>query len=114
MLARLTLEVGARPTAGLGRIAGEFDAADGKHLVADEALAIADGEHGAEDLGDVLAQRADEVGDGREVWLTIAGECDESHLLDAGLRDETTGDEAARVGEEDYLEEHGGRIGRRP
>lgn len=95
VFACLPLEVGAGTAAGLRRVAGEFDAVDGKHLVADESLAIADGEHGAEDFGDDLVQRADEVGDGREVWLTIAGQGDEGELIDTGLRDETTGDEAA-------------------
>lgn len=78
----LPLEVDATPAAGLGCIAGEFDAIDGNHLRADESLAIADGEYGAEDLGDVLAQCTDEVGDGREVWPTIAGERDERDLVD--------------------------------
>jgi hypothetical protein len=51
----LMFEVGAGATAGLGGIAGELHAIDGEHLATEQALAVTDGEDGAEDLGDVVA-----------------------------------------------------------
>lgn len=74
-------------------------------------MTVTNGEHRPEHFGDILAHRADEVGDSREVWLTIAGPRDEGDLFDTGSGDGTTRHQTAGVGEQHDLEQRRGRVG---
>ena len=69
---RLAFEVRPRPAPPLGRVARELHAVDREHLAADEALRVADRNDRREHAGDVLAERAHEVRDRREVGRRVA------------------------------------------
>ena len=77
-LVGLANEIRARAAALLGRMARQLHAIDREHLATDQALSIADQERLGEDLRDLVAQRADEACDGREVGLAVAGQGDEN------------------------------------
>ena len=68
-LRRLPFEVGPGPTPVLRRIARELHPIDGKHLAADQSLGIADRDDRREHPRDIVAQRADEMRDGREMGV---------------------------------------------
>ena len=95
---------------GFGCIAGQLDAVDGEHLVTDQPLLVADEEHLRKYLRDLVAERANEVGDSGEVRRGVAGQCNKDDVLTAGGLDVAAADDALTVGEEDDLEQHGGRI----
>ena len=61
---------------------------------------------GGEDGGDILAQRAHDVRDRREVRRGVAAERDERHVLAARALDSATAHDALRVREEHHLQEH--------
>ncbi|CAB4546514.1 unannotated protein [freshwater metagenome] len=94
------LEIGARATPMLGRIAGQLHSVDRKHLASDEPLPITHREHGRKDRRDLVPQSADKVRDGGEVRARVATQGNEGHLLLAGARDRPTTDDPAGVGEE--------------
>ena len=98
-LARLMFEVGPGAASGLGGVARQFDAVDGKHLSTYQSLAITDEQYLAEDMRDVVFKRTDEVGDGGEVRLAVAGQCDEGDVFAAGAFDGPAADDALAVGE---------------
>ena len=108
----LALEVGARAAAALRRVAGQLHPVDRKHLAPDQALPIADRQHGREHPGDVLSQGAHETGDCREVRARIPAQGNERHLLATRAFDRPAAHDPARVGEEHHLQEHRGRIRR--
>ena len=64
-------------------VAWQLHPVDGEHLTANQPLAIADRQHRTEYVGNVLAQRAHEVGNGGEVWLRIPAQGDEGNVLAA-------------------------------
>ena len=107
-LGGVLLEVGAGTAPGLAGVAGEFDAVDGKHLAADEALPVTEPEDLAEDVGDGLVAAGDEGGEGCEVGCGVAREGDEGDVFPAGTLDRPGTDEAAAVGEQDDLEQRAG------
>ena len=80
-------------------MARQLHAINREHLATDQPLLIADGEDGREDVRDVLAQRADEVGEGGAVGRGVAAQGDERDVLLAGPRDAAAADDALRVGE---------------
>jgi len=112
-LGRLPLELGAGPTPLLRGIAGQLHPIDGKHLAPDQALLVADGQYGGEDPGDIVAQRAHEVRDRREVRRLVAAEGDERHVLLARPGDRAAADDPARVGEKHDLQQRRRGIGGR-
>jgi len=83
----------------------------GEHLATDEALAVADEQDFLEQRPDLVAQGADEVGEGGEVRGAVAGQGDEGDLFATGTLDLARTDEAQAVGEQDDLEQHGRRVG---
>ena len=103
-LGGLLLEVGAGTALALAGVAGQFDAIDGEHLAADQALPVAEVDHLTEDGSNLVAETGDEVGEGGEVWRAITAECNEGDLLAAGTFDLPATDNAPAVGEQDYLE----------
>ena len=102
------------PLKRLRRVARERDAIDGKHLAADQALVVTDGEDRREHAGDVVVERADERRDRGERGGAVAAERDEGHVLLAGALDAATADDALRVREQHHLQQHRGRIRRGP
>ncbi len=74
---------------------------------------IADEQDLSEQLGDVVAQIADESGDGGEVRRLITAQRNEGDVLVARPFDRAAADDAARVRKQDQLEQHRGRIRRR-
>jgi hypothetical protein len=108
---RLTLEVRARSASRFRCVARQFHAVDREHLAADQALRVANKKHLREHIGDVFAERADEAGDRREMRRLIAAEGDEGHVLPASPLDRPAADNAARIGEQDNLQQYGGWIG---
>ena len=52
----LTDEIGAGAALGLGGVARQFDAVDGKHLTANQALAVAEVKHLGKEFGHVITQ----------------------------------------------------------
>lgn len=113
-LGGLAFEVGAAPTPLLRRVARQLHAIDGKHLAPNEALAVAHRQDGREDRRDLVAQRADEVGNRREVGPGVTAQRDERDVVLAGLGDGTAAHDPPRVREQDHAEQHRGRIGRAP
>ena len=110
-LGGLLLEVGAGAAPGLAGVAGEFDAVDGEHLAADEALPVTEPEDLAEDVGDGLVPSGDEGGEGCEVGCGVAREGDEGDVFPAGALDRPGADDAAAVGEQDDFEQQGRWVG---
>ena len=98
----------------LRRVARELDAIDGKHLAADQALVVTDGEDRREHVGDVVVQRADELRDRGEMGRAVAAERDEGHVLLTGPFDAATADDALRIREQHDPQQHRGRIRRGP
>src|SRR5512139_1786264 len=84
---RLSLEVGACAALGLGCVARQLDAVNGKHLAPDESLLVADVEYLREDACNVLSQRRNKSGDGGEVRLAVAGQCNEGDVMAAAALD---------------------------
>ena len=80
-LLRPLRELGARPTPMRGRVARQLDAVDREHPAPDQALAIAHRQHRRKNFGDVVPQRAHEVGDRREVRRGHAAPCHKHHVL---------------------------------
>lgn len=78
---RLALIVGAGAGFGLAGIGGEFDAIDGKHLAADQALALADQENLREQFGDAVMHARDKGGECGEVRLAVTRDGDEQDIL---------------------------------
>ncbi|MDP1860787.1 MAG: hypothetical protein Q8K82_19075 [Gemmatimonadaceae bacterium] len=97
----------------LRREARELHAIDSKHLPADQALLVTDGEDRPEHVRPVLAQRAGELRDGGEMGRGVAAARDERHMLLAREADASTTEDALRVGERYHLQEHRRRIRRR-
>jgi hypothetical protein len=110
-LVRLTLKVRSRAALGLAGVARQLDTVDGKHLTANEPLAVADEQDFLEQRFDLAAQAADKVGEGGEVRGEVASEGNEGDLLTAGPLDLPATDDAAAVGEQHNLEQHGRRVG---
>jgi hypothetical protein len=104
-LVGLSLVVGTGAALGFAGIARQFYAVDGEHFAANESLSVADEQHFLEQGFDLGAEGADEGGEGGEVRGAVAGQGNEGDLFAAG------GLNAAAVGEEDDLEQHGRRVG---
>jgi len=66
----------------------------------------------AKDAGNVLAQSAHEVSEGREVRAAGTTQGNEGHVFATGAFDPTAADNALRVGKEHHLQEHRGPIRR--
>ena len=90
--------------------AGQFHPIDGKHFAPDQPLLVADEKYLTEELGDLVTERANEVGDGGEVRGGVAGQCNEDDMFAAGRLDVSATDDALTVGEQDNLEQHCGRV----
>ena len=97
-LAQLALEIGARAAAGLGSIGGQFDAVDGEHLTADEALAVAQHQHLGKELGDLVAEFGDEGGQCAVVGLALTADNHEHQVVAAGRFHLAAADDASAVG----------------
>lgn len=108
----LAQEVGAGAASGLAGIARQLDPIDGEHLAANQALPVADHEYLGEQLGGQVAHVGDELREGGEVWLTVAGDGHEQHMVAAGRFHLATADNAAAVGEQDDFQQHGRVVGR--
>ena len=109
-LVGLTLKVGTGAALGFRGVAGKFDAIDGEHLATDQTLPVADGEHWGEQVGNVVANGTDKVGQRGEVRGLIAGQGDEGDVVAAGALDLAAADDALRIGEQDDLEQNGRRV----
>ena len=83
------------------------------NISTDQALCIADQQHLLEHLTNQLTQAGDERGDGGEVRAAVAAQSDEGDVLAARTLDAAAGDDAARVGQQHDLQEHGRRVGTR-
>ena len=68
-------------------------------------IGFAEIRNGPKHMRDVLAERADEVRDRREVRGRIAAQRDERHVLATRRLDRPAADDAVRVGDEDHLEQ---------
>jgi len=75
---------------------------------------MTEGEDGAEDGGDVVAELADELGAGGEMGLPVAAERDKDAVRLARSGDCPAAQDAVGIGVEDDLEEHGRGVGRCP
>jgi len=84
---------------------------DGKHFAGDQSLPVTQIEHLAKELGNLVTEGADEIGDGGEVRGAVAGEGNEGDVLPAGPFNLARTDDATAVGEEHNLEQHRRRVG---
>jgi len=64
---RALRELGARAAPMFRSVAWQLHPINREHLAPDQPLAVAHREHGRKHLRDVVAERADEMGDGGEV-----------------------------------------------
>ena len=87
---------------------------DGEHLTADQALSVADDQYLGEQLGNIVADGTNKIGNGGEVRDLIAGQGDEGDVVAAGAFDLAAADDALRIGEQDDLEQDGGRVAQAP
>ena len=69
----------------LGSIGREFDAINGKHLLADEVHLVTDKQDRKEEPHDLFIQCGNKIGDGGEMRYGIAGEGHEDDILLATL-----------------------------
>lgn len=99
-------KVGTGAASGFTGIAGEFDAVDGEHLAADEPLAVTKKQDLGKQRGNLVAQGADEVGQGSKVRGAVTRQCNESNVFATGALNGARTDHAARVGEQHNLEQH--------
>ncbi len=99
-----------RPTPVLGGGARQLHAVDRKHLPANAALLIADGQDAGQHRRDVVAQRTDAMRDRRDVRRRRAAEGDERHVVLARARDGAAAHHAVRIRAEHHLEQHPRRI----
>lgn len=110
-LVEWVLEVCAGAGLGFAGVGRELDPVDGKHLAADQSLAVAQGEHLCKKLGGEVAHLRNEGGQGGEVGLAVSGQGDEEDVVAAGGFDLAARNDAPAVGEKDDLEEDGGIVG---
>lgn len=108
----LTQEFGVGAAPLLVGVARELYAVNGKHLPADQALAIAGEKHTGEDRRSLLAQLTHERRNRRELRSAVTRDRHEQHILTAQALDPPAGDNAAAVGEEHDLEHHRRIVGR--
>lgn len=108
----MPLDVCPRATPALRRVARELHAIDGEHLAAEEPLGVADRDHRGEHPRDVLAERAHEVGNRREVRRGVPTQRDERDVVATALFDPPAAHDTVGAPDEHHLEEHRGR-GRR-
>jgi hypothetical protein len=94
--------------AGVG---GEFDAVDGEHLAANQALGIAGQQDLAEQRFDLAAEVGDELGDVRVAGLAVATDGDELDVARTGLFNGAAGNQALAVGQQDDFEHHARVVG---
>jgi hypothetical protein len=96
-LGRFMFEVSAGLAFFLGSVHRRLDA-EGEHLPADQTLAVANDQHLAEDPADVVAQFADEAGNGGKVQCVVIARIDKGGMFPAGAFDGPAADDALRVG----------------
>ena len=89
---------------GIGR---QLAAIDGEHFPADELHVVADQQHFQKQWRNFLGHGRDEIGNGREVGLAIGRQRHEHHILMAAALDLAARSDAARIGEQDDLEQNG-------
>jgi hypothetical protein len=109
----LVFEVGTGAALLLAGVARQFDVVDGEHLAPDQPLAVAQIEDLGEEAGDVVREAGNESGNRGEVGLGVARQGDEGDVVAAHALNATAGYDALAVGEQNDLQEHGGRIGGR-
>ncbi len=92
--------------AGVG---GEFDAVDGKHVSANEALCITGQQHLAKQGFDLGTEVGDELGNVGMAGLAVATDGDELDVAPTRLLNDAAGDQALAVGQQHDLK-HDARV----